>query len=403
MYKNEFIKIRVYPSLDETKRLIHLDQLYSEWSNNNKIPYLYPNLKKMKHIPYKRSNNVFGYYNNKKLLSSFRMPVDWIDENLNVKSIYKYLSSPKKYYRKIYLNRDKLFIDIDKIDRRNKLLLLTLNGVDFMLPFKDNRPVVKNIHSQDIKSVKITIKDNHSYMNASSKEEAVLNRYQIYVTIGVTIYVDDKYDYDEILSNDKSVGVDIGEDSLLSLSKPLLINGEYRSKVRLPYFNKNMQYIRYERDRSIKRYVINSVYNKYRRYVSKIIKQIYEQVDVVYIEHDLKLSDQKFGTNTHLSAILSCVDYTQYQFKLKAEVFGKLCIQTPRNFASSHICSKCGAYNTVGSVNVREWTCMCCRTHHDRDINAAINISREGRNALEYLANTGRRARYSERSTGSYS
>lgn len=30
------------------------------------------------------------------------------------------------------------------------------------------------------------------------------------------------------------------------------------------------------------------------------------------------------------------------------------------------------------SLDVRTWTCKHCRTHHDRDVNAAINIRNEG-------------------------
>ena len=76
-------------------------------------------------------------------------------------------------------------------------------------------------------------------------------------------------------------------------------------------------------------------------------------------------------------------DLAFYQF---VEILKFKCFKHNREFfqigqwtATTKPCSDCGHHNENLSLNDRQWTCPDCGSHHDRDINAAINILRGNR------------------------
>jgi putative transposase len=77
------------------------------------------------------------------------------------------------------------------------------------------------------------------------------------------------------------------------------------------------------------------------------------------------ISDAGWGTFTNFLA---------YKLERKGGKF----VEIDRWFPSSKLCSNC--FYQIGDMplDVREWTCPHCGTHHDRDGNAAINIRAEG-------------------------
>ncbi|MFV2106189.1 RNA-guided endonuclease InsQ/TnpB family protein [Micromonospora sp. LOL_015] len=61
----------------------------------------------------------------------------------------------------------------------------------------------------------------------------------------------------------------------------------------------------------------------------------------------------------------------------KAERYGRAFARVDRWLPSTRMCCDCGRINEKIALNVREWDCPC-GSHHDRDINAAINIKAAG-------------------------
>ena len=62
----------------------------------------------------------------------------------------------------------------------------------------------------------------------------------------------------------------------------------------------------------------------------------------------------------------------------KAPRNGKTIVKVNQWYASSKLCHCCGYKNEKLTLEDRVWDCPECKTHHDRDLNAAINIKAEG-------------------------
>jgi putative transposase len=66
------------------------------------------------------------------------------------------------------------------------------------------------------------------------------------------------------------------------------------------------------------------------------------------------------------------------QLEYKAKWRGRVIVAVDRFYPSSKTCSTCGHVYSGLRLADRRWTCSACGAEHDRDINAAKNIRREG-------------------------
>jgi putative transposase len=117
--------------------------------------------------------------------------------------------------------------------------------------------------------------------------------------------------------------------------------------------------------------------NSRQDFLHKLSRKLVNESQVIVVEN---LNVKEMVKNRKLSKAISDVGWGMFvnfiDYKLQQRS-GKL-IEIGRFFPSSKTCSCCGYLVDELPLDIREWHCPNCNTHHDRDENAALNIRNEG-------------------------
>lgn len=133
----------------------------------------------------------------------------------------------------------------------------------------------------------------------------------------------------------------------------------------------------YQKQRMKVAKIHEKIANQRKDFLNKISTYLVKNHDVICIED---LSSKNLLKNRKLAKAIADVSWSEFVIMLeyKANWYEKQIYKISRWYPSSQICSDCGFSSGKKSLSVREWTCTNCGSHHDRDINASINILNEG-------------------------
>ena len=111
----------------------------------------------------------------------------------------------------------------------------------------------------------------------------------------------------------------------------------------------------------------------------KLVLSLVRSYDILCVEDlNIKAMQRLWGRK------ISDLGFADFLRKLEYLCFreGKQLLKIDRWYPSSKTCSSCGSVLETLSLSKRKWTCPECHAHHDRDINAAVNIRNEGLRVL---------------------
>ncbi len=194
----------------------------------------------------------------------------------------------------------------------------------------------------------------------------------------VSILVEDPNDYTLPLC-DKVLGIDLGIETFATLS-----SGE---KVKMPDLKPHYKKLKKlqkkhakkkgKSNRNKARVKVARQYEKISNiredFHHKLSTRIINENQVIVLE-DLNVSGMV--RNRKLARAISQQGWSQFVtfLKYKATMYRREVVQVDRFYPSSKTCSSCGTIQPSLPLNIREWTCDSCGSHHDRDINAAKNL-----------------------------
>lgn len=355
-------KIRIYPNKTQTELI-------------NKTfgcaRFIYNHFLNEKIELYENENKNLTYYDCSKLLTKLKSEKEWLKEPDKF-ALQNALKDLENAYKKFFKEK-RGFPKFKSKKNRNQSYRTNFSN--------NNIEIIKN----KIKLPKLGFVKFRGYKDIKGK---ILN-------VTISIAPSGKY-YASVCCTDvqmktfdntnKNVGIDLGIKEFATLSDGTKIhNPKYLSqslkklkRLQKQLSRKTKGSSNWKKNRLKIARLHEYISNQRKDFLQKTTTKLIKLYDIIVLEN-LKISNML--KNHKLAKSIS--DVSWYGFfrilEYKAICSCKKIIKINTFYPSSQLCFSCGCINKeVKNLNIRTWQCPECGAIHDRDINAAQNILREG-------------------------
>jgi putative transposase len=356
-------KFKIYPNSEQKELLAkHFGAcrfIYNHYLNFRKENYL-------------TNKTSLSYYDNANDLTNLKKQEEysWLKE-INSQSLQQSLRHLDTAYNKFFRKQTKFPRFKSKLDKQSFTIpqfILIKNDKIYFPKFK--------------KGIKINLyQEIEGKILFATVSKSTTDKYYISITYEI--------EYQQYNKTGSSIGIDTGVKNLAILS-----DGKVYENIKI--LKTNLKKLKYEQrqlskkvkgsnNRKDQQLKLGKLYEKITNirtdYLHKVSTEIIKNHDIICIED---LAIKNLMKNHNLAQAFSDVALGTFydMLEYKANWNDKTIIKIDRFFPSSKTCNICNYVKQDLTLADREWICPICKTIHNRDLNAAKNILKQGINEL---------------------